>query len=155
MSSPVLRDGFTAAIAAFFACVLLIAGSGIPLGTAVRMGPGYVPRLLAFALLAVALIIAVRGFIAWRQRHPHRTVEFGVAWKSAFSIAAGVLAFAVLIQPLGLIGSAVIAVVLTSLAQAASSLRERFILAGFLAAFSSLLFPFALELPLPVLPHLF
>jgi len=155
MSSPVRRDALTAAIAAFFSFVLFYAGARLPLGTAVRMGPGYVPRLLAIALLAVALIIAARAVIAWRQKHPRQTVDFGVTWKGVAFIGAGVLAFALLIQPLGLAASAVIAVVLTSLAQTAESLRERFLLAGFLAAFSSLVFPFALELPLPVLPPLF
>lgn len=155
MSSPVLRDGVTAGIAAFFAFVLLIAGSSLPLGSAVRMGPGYVPMLLGIALVGVAVLIAGRAVFAWRQRPPHQAQPLGFAWKSLLSIAAGVLAFALLIQPLGLIASAVVAVVLTSLAQAAASLKERFLLAGFLAAFSSLLFPIALELPVPVLPHLF
>lgn len=155
MSPSVRRDLLTACLAAAFAAVMLHAGSALPLGTALRMGPGYVPRLVGIALLAVALIIAARALVNGRLGRRGEANPMAVNWKGVVTIAAGALAFALLIQPYGLLASAMVAVVITSLAQAANSLRERLLLGGVLAGFSSLVFVVALELPLPILPSVF
>ncbi|MFK8253352.1 tripartite tricarboxylate transporter TctB family protein [Ancylobacter terrae] len=155
MSPSVRRDLLTASLAASFALVMLYAGWALPLGTALRMGPGYVPRLVGVALLAVALIIAARALVKVRFGRGDEPAALAINWKSVVTIAAGPVAFALLIQPYGLLASAMVAVVITSLAQAADSLRERLVLAGGLAGFSSLVFVVGLELPLPILPSFF
>ncbi|MFT0861367.1 tripartite tricarboxylate transporter TctB family protein [Ancylobacter sp. G4_0304] len=152
MFPSVQRDLLTASIAAVFASVMLYAGWALPLGTALRMGPGYIPRLVGLSLIGVALLLLGRAVLNWRLDRRGEAHPMAVNWKGLITIGAGALSFAVLIQHYGLLASAVAAVVITSLAQTAHSFIERFVVAGVLAGFSSLVFVVALELPLPILP---
>lgn len=147
-----VRDLGVAVIAAAFALILLIFGAHLPLGTALRMGPGFVPRAVAFGLIFVAAGLALRGLLALRRRERPAVAEAPVHWRGAASIGIGVLAFAALIQPIGLLASAVITVFVASLAQEGDGARQRVLLAGGLAAVAGAVFAYGLGLPLPMLP---
>lgn len=147
------RSFATAAFAFGFAAILLYFGRNLPLGTGARMGPGFVPYVAAWGLIVLAVGIAIRGLYEFRSARPAEgSTPFH--WRGAASIGAGVVAFALLVQPIGLLASAGATVLLTSLAQPGSGVSERVILASFLAAFSGLVFTLALGLPIPVLPVL-
>lgn len=151
------RDLITAALVGGVAFVLFASGDKLPIGSAVRMGPGFVPRAVAIGLLLVAAGIAARGI--WAHFAGRRRVSSAapadpapVHWRGAASIGIGILAFAALIQPIGLVASATVTVFVSSLAQRGERLPARLALAGGLAAVSTLVFALALGLPLPILP---
>lgn len=145
------RSFATSAFALGFAAILLYFGTNLPLGTGARMGPGFIPYVAAWGLIVLGLGIAVRGAFELRAAAKAEVSE-PFHWRGAASIAAGVVAFALLVQPIGLLASATVTVFVTSLAQPGSGVSERVILASFLAAFSGLIFTLALGLPIPVLP---
>lgn len=147
-----VRDFFVAALAAAFALILLAFSSHLPMGTALRMGPGFVPRAVGIGLLVVAAAIALRGFLSLRRRRAAAAGEPPIQWRGAASIGLGVLAFAVLIQPVGLIASAIVTVFVASLAQDGDRIGERALLAGGLSAVAGAIFSLGLGLPLPMLP---
>jgi hypothetical protein len=147
---PLARDLVTALLMAALGLVLLIEGANLSVGTAVRMGPGFVPRAVGVAMLAVAALILGRGFLA-RARDAGAD-QAPIHWRGAASVSLGVLAFALLIQPIGLLASATVTVFVASLAQRGEGLTERVVLAGSLAAIAGAVFAYGLGLPLPILP---
>ncbi|WP_425106015.1 tripartite tricarboxylate transporter TctB family protein [Ancylobacter sp.] len=146
------RDLSVAVLAAAFALILLVFGSHLPVGTALRMGPGFVPRAVAVGLLLVAAAIAVRACVTVRHRREAAMNEPPLHWRGTASIGLGVLAFAMLIQPIGLIASAIVTVFVSSLAQDGDRIGERALLAGGLSAVAGGVFSLGLGLPLPMLP---
>src|SRR5436190_13141983 len=70
-----------------------------PVGTALRMGTGYVPRLLCWALLGLGVIVLVQGL---RQPAPPlRTTA--LAWRAVLSVTIAIVAFALSLERLGLV----------------------------------------------------
>ena len=117
-----------------------------PMGTAGRMGPGYMPSAVCLLLILFAVISFVRSVQFTGE--PVGTL----ALKPLLLVLAGVVAFAVLAEPLGLIG-AILALVLLS-AAGSSEFRLQWMpmlgLAG-LIAFCSLVFVRGLGVPLPLI----
>ncbi|MDQ0350105.1 tripartite tricarboxylate transporter TctB family protein [Ancylobacter vacuolatus] len=150
---PLNRDVLTAGLATAFALILLAFGSHLPAGTAVRMGPGFIPRAVAIGLLAVAVLILIKALLARPARADDAAPEAPIHWRGAASISFGVLTFALLIQPIGLLASATATVFFSSLAQQGEGWGERVVLAGSLAAIAGAVFAYGLGLPLPILPN--
>lgn len=150
---PLNRDALTSGLTTVFALTLLVFGSHLPVGTAVRMGPGFIPRAVAIGLLGVATLILIKALLARATRSKHAAPEAPIHWRGAASISFGVLTFALLIQPIGLLASATATVFFSSLAQQGEGWPERVILAGSLAAIAGAVFAYGLGLPLPILPN--
>jgi hypothetical protein len=119
---------------------------GYPMGTAARMGPGYLPSLISGLLLvfgAVSLIRSVR-----LSGEPIGSIAF----RPLLCVLGGVLAFGILAERAGL----VVAISVLVLASAAASPEFRFQwsaiigLIGFIA-FCALVFVKGLGVPLPLL----
>jgi hypothetical protein len=70
----------------------LVGQSKLALGTPVRMGPGYVPQMLSFIMMALGAIIAIRAVLASGE-----PIEQG-KWKPIVMITLGVLAFGTLLE---------------------------------------------------------
>src|SRR5215475_12397050 len=70
-----------------------------PVGTSLRMGTGYVPRLLCWVLLGLGAIVMAQGL---RQPSPplRQTV---IAWRALVSVTIAIVAFALSIERLGLV----------------------------------------------------
>lgn len=137
----------------FFAGLLFLALSILTLtlaqdyamGTARRMGPGYFPTLLAWGLAGLALLLILRSLFGAREAGER------VAFKPLLLVTGGTIAFALLLQPLGLIG-AILAVVLMGAAGSSESRPlPALLLALGLAAGSVLVFVAALGQPFPIL----
>lgn len=92
-----------------FGVLALIMGSNLAVGTAVRMGPGYVPRMLSYILIALGIAIAVRAVIASGE-----TIE-RLRWKPITFITIGVVAFAWLFESTGMAPALVALVFLSAL----------------------------------------
>ena len=120
--------------------------SEYPRGTALRMGPGYMPVMLCWGLVLLGGAIAIKGAL--------RAGAKLTGWhlRPLVLVLAAILAFAALIEPAGL-ALATLAIVLIG---AAAGLEFRFgealALALGLAAGTVGLFVYGLKLPMPVWP---
>ncbi|QCK86486.1 tripartite tricarboxylate transporter TctB family protein [Phreatobacter aquaticus] len=122
----------------------LAAGYDLPLGRAGRLGAGYAPRLLAFVLIGIGVLLAVRSPFT------HDEAELTIAWRPLVVIVGSVLAFAALLNSAGLIVAVVASVGLASFASPDNGWRSAVVLGLSLAFFSWALFVKGLGLPIPV-----
>jgi Tripartite tricarboxylate transporter TctB family len=132
-----------------FGVVTVVLAQSHALGTAARMGPGYFPTVLGVLLSGIGVVMLVRSVVA--------AVADGEAigridvWLLARLLLA-VAAFALLLNPLGLVLTAIIVVVVASWAGHEFRLGEALINAGTLALLSYLMFIRALGQTMPVWP---
>lgn len=140
------RDVIGGALLVALAVFLIAYGWGLRIGTASRMGPGYVPQLLNAGLLLLGAMIAARGFVlggpppAW----PH--------WRPFATIVAMPVLFALLIVPAGLVATVAAATFLVSKAVVPGRWTEGAVFAVLLALACAAIFVGLLSLPIPLLP---
>jgi hypothetical protein len=117
-------------------------GEEYEFGSALNMGPGYMPKLLCWALIVLGAIIAIRGALA--------DGEFISAWRlrPLVFVLAAVGIFALLIESTGLAIAVVATTVLAVFAGDQMRIVETIVLAVVLAATSVLVFIYGLSLPL-------
>jgi putative tricarboxylic transport membrane protein len=121
--------------------------SDLEVGRAMRMGPGYFPRLLAILIAAMGvLLVAISVF------SPGPRLERWSLGKLAL-VLGSIIVFGLTIRPLGLVLSGAILIVLSTLAAPDSRWKETAIFGVALLAFVTLLFPVALGLPLAIWPR--
>jgi hypothetical protein len=138
----------------FFAGLLFIAVGVLtsllarhyPLGTAMRMGPGYFPFILGLALAALGLLILL-GACKFEGDH----VE-PLTLKPILFVGGSLLLFALAIRPLGFLLAASGLVVISGLAHWETRWRELGALSLALTAFSAAVFHYGLGLPFDLLP---
>jgi hypothetical protein len=92
-----------------FGLAALYFGQKLAVGTPVRMGPGYVPRMLSFILLGLGGLISVvalysGGDIVERPK-----------WKPITMVTLGIVLFALLFERAGLLPALVVLVLVASL----------------------------------------
>jgi hypothetical protein len=128
------------------AAVAFAATSSLAMGTAADMGPGYVPRMLAWVILGFGASFCVTGLLKAAEPFP------ALAWRPLVAILAGIAVFALLFASQGLVIATIGSVLVSGMA-AGPVLWRRLALFGLvLAAFSSLLFVKGLGLPFRVWP---
>jgi putative tricarboxylic transport membrane protein len=126
----------------------LWASRNYPIGTAVRMGTGYVPRLLCWILLGLGGIVLLRGL-----RANAGALEPGPSvWRALILIPAAILAFAFAIGPLGVVGAIVLMVLIGALAGPESRPLEVAAVAVALVVMTLAIFVWGIGLPIPVWP---
>mgnify|MGYP001160649602 CR=1 FL=1 len=118
-------------------------------GTAVRMGPGWLPTASAYVLIALGLAIMVRSLFADEEKLAR--------WypRPLILICAAVALFSVALDRLGLPITICGVVIIAGLADAETRWRETIVLAIGLAVAASLIFVDGLGLPMPLWPELF
>ena len=127
-----------------FAAAAMGMASRYPLGSASRMGPGYVPMLLGGALALIGIACVARSFA--RDGEPIS----GFAWKPLAYVTLSTVLFGLLIRGAG------VAIALGSLVMLSASASRLFhwpaalALASALALFCVFVFIRALGLPIPV-----
>ena len=109
-------------------------------------GAGTAPRMFAFLLLGLGLAVMVVGIVSEGAHLSH------YAWRGPLFVSMAILAFALMIRPMGLIVSAFASFMIAALGTPETKWKETIIVAVCLTAFCSLLFPYALGLPLQMLP---
>lgn len=92
-----------------FGVLALTMGGKLAIGTAVRMGPGYVPRMLSYILIGLGIAILVRVIIT-----PGEAIE-RLRWKPITMITIGIVIFALLFERAGLAPALVALVFLAAL----------------------------------------
>jgi hypothetical protein len=117
------------------------ATGSLTIGTAADMGPGFVPRALAWIILAFGVTFLVTGFAKARAPIP------APAWRPLAAILASIALFAVLFAKLGLIVACVGAVVVAGAATSPVRWLQLVAFGVVIAAFSALLFVKGLGLP--------
>jgi hypothetical protein len=121
-----------------------------PIGTALRMGTGYVPRLLCWILLALGLLVLVIGL---RPAQPPAGPFAGQNLRPIILAPLSLLAFAFTIAQLGIVVAIVALVIVASLASRELRIIETAIAAVFLVIATLAIFVWGLGLPLQVWPE--
>lgn len=142
--SPRSCDLWSGAACLALGAVALRVGADYPLGNAGRLGPGYVPRLLAWLLVLLGVVLVVR------TRFRGDEVEPGFAVRPVLLVLASVLTFAATLSWLGLVPAILLTVAVANFAVAENSWRSALAVGLILAGFAWALFVKALGLPLPV-----
>lgn len=92
-----------------FGLIALYFGQKLALGTPVRMGPGYVPRMLSLILIGLGSLVCVVGLVAGGE-----PVE-KPKWKPITMVTIGIICFALLFERAGLIPAMIVLVLIASL----------------------------------------
>jgi hypothetical protein len=114
-------------------------GRGYEVGTASRMGPGYMPMVLSGALVVFGIVV---GFRAVKLTGP--PIERGV-WRTNVLVLAAIVAFVFLIESAGLAAATFAVTVLSGLASPEARWKETLALGVLLAIFCVLVFVYGLR----------
>ncbi|SIO33623.1 putative tricarboxylic transport membrane protein [Bradyrhizobium erythrophlei] len=110
-------------------------------------GAGTAPRMFAVLLLALGAAIAVVGIVTEGPHLAH------YAWRGPLFVSLAIVSFAITIRPLGLVISAFVSFIVSALGTPETRWRETIIVGICLTIGCSLLFPYALGLPLQLFPR--
>lgn len=121
---------------------------GYPMGTARRMGAGYFPIVLGGVLAVIGLVITVKSLLG--EREPFSRLS----WRPLLLISVSIVLFGLLIDPLGLILTTVVLVLVSGLAGFSFRWLESLALGGVLAVACAALFVYVLGLLIPLGPRL-
>ena len=92
-----------------FGLVALYFGQHLAVGTSVRMGPGYVPRMLSYILLGLGGLICIMALFTVGE------ITEKPKWKPITLVTIGIVAFALLLERTGLLPALVALVLISSL----------------------------------------
>ncbi|MGZ9030343.1 MAG: tripartite tricarboxylate transporter TctB family protein [Burkholderiaceae bacterium] len=120
------------------------------LGTAARMGPAYFPTMLGLLLVLIGATISFKAFRSNAEHADGAVDKFH--FKPLILVLGGVVAFALLLRPGGLIVALVALIVISSLGSGEFKLKEVLPLAIGLCLLVLAVFIWGLGLTIPVLP---
>lgn len=141
IGAPILAIG-GGVVLLLFATVFLSGALDLRLGTAQRMGPGYLPLSLSILLIVISLVIITQAFTSMEQP------EVG-NWRPFVVISASLLVFAATIQRVGLVPSVIITTMVATLASSELRLIAKIALAIVLSVFCWLVFLRGLGMTIP------
>jgi hypothetical protein len=101
-----------------FGLLALYFGQKLAVGTPVRMGPGYVPRMLSLVLLGLGTLICIVALVSGGE-----LVE-KPKWKPITLVTVGVICFALLFERAGLLPALIVLILIASLANDEFKLTE-------------------------------
>ena len=122
-------------------------GRNYPIGTSLRMGPGYMPWMLCWLLIAFGAVIAIKGALTEGEKLTR--------WyfRPLLLVCAGVMAFAFLIENAGLPAAIITTVIIAALGGQEFRWIEVVLLAIGIAVGAAAIFVYGLGLPMPLLPR--
>jgi len=118
LSRLLSKDFLSGVMFIAFGLTALWFGRHLQMGTTVRMGPGYVPHMLAYIMLALGGVISVMALLTQGERTE------APQWRPITMVTIGIVLFAVLFEPMsfvpafvpaGLIPSLIVLVLIASL----------------------------------------
>lgn len=122
-------------------------GHSLDTGSALNMGPGYLPTVLSGCIMVLGIGFFISGFAvdgpAWQ----------GIGWTPLLIIPGVVVLFGLVIKWAGLAATIVLAVLISSSAASGRRWRETVLFAVGLAFSCVVIFRVVLNLPLPVWPQ--
>lgn len=153
-----LQDLFCGAAFLALGLAFAIGGSRYEIGSAVRMGPGYLPIALGGALALLGLTTVGQGVLAWRRTaagaagpqgtraEPARTVP----WARGALVIGAIVFFGLTIEGLGIIPTVFVTALLAALAGQHAKILRAVLTAVGVTLVSWLIFVVALQLRLPL-----
>lgn len=142
------QDLWAGALFTAIASFMFVAGLDLALGTSLRMGPGYAPRLLCGLLFAIGCVLVGRGLTVdgadtgtWNLR-------------PMIFVLGSILLFAFALERLGLVLTTFLVVGASSFAIRDLRPKELLVVASVMAIVCSGVFVFGLKLMIPLWPRL-
>ncbi len=127
-----------------FGILAIIIARDYPMGSAMRMGPGYFPTWIGVILIILGSIIAAMGF----KFEGEKVGNF--AWRPMILLSIAFAAFGWAIDNIGFILAMVILIVLSALAGKEFRIKGVIAMVAVLVVGAWALFIYALELPFPL-----
>jgi len=117
-----------------------------PMGSAMRMGPGYFPTILGGILFLFGVYVMVRGI------HSGAKVKGEWGWKPLALITLSIVLFGFLMDRLGMIPALAVMFFVSALAGREFRFKEVLILTVLMSAFAVGVFVYGLKLPFQLFP---
>jgi hypothetical protein len=117
-------------------------GRDFAFGTMTRMGPGFLPKVLAWLMMGVGAIILLRSLVL--KGEPIQASRF----RPQILIVVAILLFAQMIDRVGMVPTVFVVTIVASLAAEEMRWRDTLLLAVGLSAVCTLLFIMVLGLPM-------
>jgi hypothetical protein len=143
-SKGLSKDLLSGLIFIGFGLAFGLASLNYEIGSALRMGPGYLPLVLSLIIVALGVVIVIQSAAA----PPDETPIGGAPWLGLVLIMGALIFFGVTVRGLGLVPSLFITSFLSAFASKQTGLVGALVIATFLTVISILVFIEALGLPL-------
>ena len=140
------RDFFAGAIFLSFGLCAVLVGRDYPMGTALHMGSGYFPLVLGALLLLLGAGICIKSLVIAGEG-----LE-SIGLRPLLLVLLAIGAFAVSVDPLGLVAATVLMTVIGAAASPESRWREVIVLTIALLGLSVGVFAYGLGLPFMLFP---
>jgi hypothetical protein len=140
------RDFFAGLIFVAFGFAAFFIGRGYSMGTAVRMGPGYFPRVLGVLLVLIGLVVAGRALVLDGPRVDK------IELRPLLLVLLGIVAFALVLQPFGFVAATIVLVAIASFGGWEFNWRDVLISAAILSIAGVGIFVTGLKLPINIWP---
>ena len=141
------QDFWTGVVFSAFGVITAVLSAGYPLGRASRMGPGYFPMLLGVILTLIGISILARSFASREGGHVGRLHIWPLV-----RLLLSIVAFGLLLNPLGLIVAAFATVFIAAWAGPEFKPGEAIVTAIVLSLGSWIVFVVALKQTMPLWP---
>ena len=142
------KDWLSGLIFLFFGVLFAWGATFYRMGVKSRMGPGYFPLMLGCLLAFLGIVLVVRSVSVAAENGKVERLHL----KPTTLVLGAIAAFALLLNPAGLIVALFALIIVSSLADDDFSLKEAAINAGVLILASLLLFVRGLQLQFPIWP---
>jgi hypothetical protein len=142
------KDFYTGVMFFIFGTAAMFFASDYTIGTAANMGPGYFPFTLGAFLAVLGVLIVMRSLL-W-AKGPHERPVFHL--RALCLVLSSVVLFGLLLQPLGLLVSTTVLVVLSSRASHEFRWKEALLNAAALIVIVLAVFVYLLDFQVPVWP---
>ena len=129
-----------------FGVLAVVVARDYPMGSTMRMGPGYFPTYLGVLAIIIGAVMSGRAL----RTEGEKIGPWG--WRGLFWLSVAFAAFGFLIESAGFVLALLALIVASSLAGRDTRLLELVVLGGVLVAGSVGLFVYALELPYQLFP---
>jgi len=134
-------NGLCAALFIFFGAFFALQSFSLEIGTALRMGPGYFPLVLAIVLILLGAVILVQAIrVEGEPIGP-------MAWRGMLFILPAPVFFGLTVRGLGFVPSIFLTALIAAFASGRMKPLLAFVLSVGLTLFSVLVFSYALGLP--------
>ena len=141
-----LKDLFSGLIFIAFGLAFGYASFGYEIGSALRMGPGYFPIILAGILLLLGVVITLQSFVSG----PDETEIGRVPWLGLVLIMGALAFFGLTVRGLGLAPALFVTTFMSAIASEKTGVVGAATMAAGLVFISMVIFVWALGLPLRV-----
>jgi hypothetical protein len=140
------RDFCAGLIFLFFGALAAYIARDYPMGSAVRMGPGYFPYLLGILLALLGVVICIKSLVAHGEHIESASLRALLLVLGAIGVFAGT------IESVGIVIATALLVGIGAAASPESRLREVVVLIVFMLALAVGLFTYGLGLPFKIFP---